>query len=203
MDQEEFQFAATAAMVRSILMNPDGYEWSTQGFGFIRTYPHFGDKTWRLNVWHSCTRVEGVSDIHTHPWDFTSIILAGKFQNTRFTEYSDDLTVMFSPSDQYYRAKLIPGIGGGLEKTADLVVLDEHETEYMGPSSVYHQRHDEIHQTTYEDGAVTLNMRVPQGEDVANTYWPTHVNWGDAKPRAATKREIYTSIAAALTLMEQ
>ena len=62
-------------IVKQVMENPFNYEWELQGFGMLRTYI---DKDTRLQIWLKDFIVPGVTDIHTHPWDFESFIYKDK-----------------------------------------------------------------------------------------------------------------------------
>ena len=68
------------------IMQDDRRSWTVQGFGFLRTYfgPPNAPKMYRLNLWDHHFTVPNVSTIHDHPWDFTSVIVAGEFANQRY-----------------------------------------------------------------------------------------------------------------------
>ena len=51
--------------VRAILRNAHDFDWSLQGFGMFRAY--LCDMV-RVHVWDSRFRVQGVSDVHDHPY---------------------------------------------------------------------------------------------------------------------------------------
>ena len=65
---------------------PDMAAWTVQGFGLLRCYPFRETKDVRLHIWNSDLRIEHVSDIHTHPWDFTSHIICGYIHNHLYEE---------------------------------------------------------------------------------------------------------------------
>jgi hypothetical protein len=166
-------------------------EWTVQGFGFLRTYfgPADAPKRFRLNLWDHRFTVPNVSTIHDHPWDFTSIVIAGEFANQRYTMKA--LPVQVEPI-KYTHAftTLKTGVGGGLEKSAfNACVLEPKPEELYRPGDVYHQRADEIHETLFADGTVTLNERIGDTEH-ARVFWPWGTHWVDAMPRPATREEV-------------
>ena len=71
------EFKIIQALAAEILRRPHGYKWSLQGFGMLRLY--LSDNI-RLHVWTTEHRVENVSDIHDHPWDFISTVLFGQLK---------------------------------------------------------------------------------------------------------------------------
>lgn len=74
-------------MLKFILENADKFEWSVQGLGMFRLYL---DETTRLHIWSKDFKVLDVSEIHNHPWDFTSDILLGQVSNTIYEEVDPD-----------------------------------------------------------------------------------------------------------------
>ena len=86
------------------------------------------------------------------------------------------------------------GEGDGLEKdTISACVLVPREIEIYGPGDMYHQQADEIHETLFVDGAVTLNERVGDTEH-ARVFWPYGTEWVDAMPRPATRDEVAAAV---------
>lgn len=166
------------------VMRDRNREWTIQGFGFIRTYfgPADAPKSFRLNLWNSRFTVPNVSTIHTHPWDFMSLIVAGIFGNVRYEMRPDGTTHHF--------VRIQCGEGGGMTKdTVHERGLIAQRPELYGPGDVYGQRANEIHETFFKDGAVTLNERVGDSE-YADVYWPFGTDWVDAIPRKATRDEV-------------
>lgn len=181
------------AFVKKLLENPLSVEWTTQGFGMIRCYP-FGSDEIRLNIWHSAFKVPAVSSIHDHPWNLESLVVAGVLTNQRF-----------SKDDPNYGApmqhvKLKPGRAVLLTDIDVVKLMTLHHERYL-PGCMYWQRAEEIHETGYIDGTVTINRRTNRGPDVANVYWPEGP-WVSAKPELATPSEIKLATAAALDLLK-
>lgn len=195
--QQTEEFRAMRALVRNVLENPAGREWSVQGFGMMRTYID-PQKVYRLNVWDSRFQVPGVSTIHDHPWDFISWIMGGQFTNRRYVED-------YTRGEFYDHALIHTGIGGDNSdtmrgKTAGIVRLRAEPDEVYQPGDTYRQVAEEIHASLYTNGTVTLNERVrrPDG-DHAKVYWPQGQQWVDAQPRLATPSEVSQVLALALT----
>lgn len=176
--------------------------WTAQGFGFLRTYfgPADAPKKFRLNLWHSCFTVPGVSTIHDHPWDFTSVIVAGQFENQRYFMPRDMVRYHNTGGIEVTHAftTIKTGEGGGLEKEPVAYCrLVPREPEHYLPGDVYHQRASEIHETKFKDGAVTLNERVGDTEH-ARVFWPFGTDWVDAIPRPATRDEVAFAVLGSL-----
>lgn len=177
-------------------LQDDRRQWTVQGFGFLRTYfgPPAQPKRFRLNLWHTRFTVPNVSTIHDHPWDFTSVIVAGKFGNQRYG--ARGTSSQDSPTHHFTTIKT--GEGGGLEKSEvrDVTLVPYHR-EHFVPGDVYGQKADEIHETLFADGTVTLNERVGDTEH-ARVFWPFGSNWVDAIPRVATRNEVSDTVLYSL-----
>lgn len=169
--------------------------WTIQGFGFLRTYfgPDEKPKRYRLNLWDHRFTVPDVSTIHDHPWDLKqSLIVAGRMQNQRYTlaDWGADPTHHFTT--------IRTGEGGGLERDAvKLATLVPKLREIYDPGETYSQKADEIHETIFDDGTVTLNERVGDTEH-ARVFWPYGTEWVDAIPREATRTEVADAVLASL-----
>ena len=169
-------------------------EWTVQGFGFLRTYfgPPEIPKKYRLNLWDHQFTVPNVSTIHDHPWDFKSLIVAGEFTNQRYNmEINDTL-----PTHDY--ATLKTGEGGELiRSTTKSCILYAKYIESYEPGDTYSQKADEIHETLFLDGSVTLNERIGDTEH-ARVFWRHGAEWVDAIPRKATRAEVSMAIENSL-----
>jgi hypothetical protein len=182
-------------LVASILRE-EHREWSVQGFGFLRTYfgPADAPKKYRLNLWDKRFKVPNVSTIHDHPWAFRSLIAAGQFANLRYTSHIPGLRE--TPTHTFTTIKT--GEGGGLEQSRWChCALVPKPLEYYKPGDTYEQRADEIHETLYLDGAVTLNERTGDTEH-ARVFWDYGTDWVDAMPRPATRAEVSDAVSYSL-----
>ncbi len=174
-------------LVKAILEKAPAYKWSLQGFGMLRL--HLADD-FRLNVWDSRFRVQNVSLMHTHPWNFTSLIVAGKLRNDRFVPYIG--------GTEFNHALIKPGPGGGIREDKGIVVLRQQAHEFYSEGVTYQQAWSEIHISSPEDGTVTLNQRRRVGDDIAYVFWPKGEQWVSAEPRAATAEEVQDITGASL-----
>lgn len=192
---------ATADALRlapKVLETWDQHVWTAMGFGMVRTYLDDA-KRWRLNIWDDRLRVPEVSEIHDHPWDFTSYICCGQISNIRFKLFKpyagEPGAADFALPFQHVQIKT--GEGGGPTGPVDEVKLVACRPEIYMPGESYRQFKDEIHITRAVRGTVTLNDRSPPTpEHTANIYWP-HGPWVDAEPRQATQDEVYNAVCAA------
>lgn len=195
--------AIEIAAVRTILAHPEAYEWTIQGLGMMRLY--LSDEI-RLHVWDHSLAVPGVTEIHNHPWDFTSHIIAGQMTNhvyiagARHGDYSSKPG--FEP---YQKAVLLCGTGQ-LDPIREEVWLEPWKPDGSGavylPGDIYYQNHWEIHRSEFVDGTVTLIVRrfTQADRDHAEVFWPRGDRFGSAEPRIATSEEVTQVSARALAL---
>lgn len=174
------------AAIRFILRNAPKSDWTLQGFGMLRfnLSPDL-----RLHVWSEADKVPGVSEIHTHPWDFRSLCVAGCVRNRRYTERAagpDRLPML--------RQTIQCGVGACLKGDPELVNLYAERIEYINAdrgARSYRQDAREIHSSHPEDGTVTLVQRTFKADtEHAYVYWPAGTEWVTAEPRTATPEEV-------------
>lgn len=181
-----------AALVLSILQKWRSYEWTVQGFGFIRTKIQ---NVGRIHVWDSKLTTPRVSTMHTHPWALRSTIISGELINQRFVESEAAPRGM-----PYMRSRIATGEGGGLLGEPEAVkILPADDPEWYLPGDTYAQRAAEIHRSIPQDGTVTLMTR-PQGPPLeeATVYWPAGTTWVSAEPQKLADWQIEEAIAYAL-----
>lgn len=190
------EFVALRTAIKALLISPFTVPWTIQGFGMMRTYLPYAPnaKRFRLNVWDARLAVPEVSMMHDHPWDFTSWVINGKFQNVRFVE--DHFN-----GDEYKYMTIMCGECGGAKSEALSIRLRALPAESYGAGSIYHQDASEVHVSGYDDGTVTLNDRVGDTEH-ARVFWPAGLEWVDAKPRPAGPWAIHSATKAALAKWE-
>lgn len=169
--------------------------WTIQGLGMMRLYL---SRDTRLHVWDSRYAVPNVSQMHTHPWHFNSLVIAGEVRNQRFVEGNG------GDSSLYYRQKLHCGEGGGLIGEPSIIQLctpSGNETvEVYREGDTYYQKANEIHVSNPLDGTVTLVTRSVAGNpDHAYVYWRNGDNWVSAEPRPALPGEIADITSKALS----
>lgn len=179
-----------AALIKSILEKHQNYEWTRQGFGFVRT--KIG-AVGRIHVWDSTLTAARVSTIHNHPWVLKSTIISGELINQRMTEASVGMP--------YCASQLKTGEGGGLTGETRAIALRGEKPEFYSSGETYEQEAAEIHRTIARDGTVTLLERM-QGPplEVADTYWPQGSSWVSAEPTAISGWELQKVIDYALSI---
>jgi hypothetical protein len=187
-------FPILAELVRAVLEHWDAYEWTVQGFGFIRT--KLGS-VGRIHVWDSTLAVPRVSTIHTHPWPLKSTIISGELINQRFNVCDYGLP--------YLCSDIATGEGGHLIGEPTEVAIVGRSPEFYTTGQIYTQDPDEFHRSIPQDGTVTLLER-PQGPPLekARVLFPRRTSWVSAEPRPAhdheTKRAIDCAVARWVSL---
>lgn len=175
----------TQLLVKAILQNPLGRDWSVQGFGMLRTYLSTG---LRLTVWdNELIYQPPPSIIHDHPWDFRSEVVVGRVVNTKFT------VLDYSFNRELHRMNemiIVPGPGLKRGPTRQVWLLEKSAEDVLAGQN-YFQEASEIHYTAFDPGTVTLCARDRRGlPDLAHTYWPVGEDWHTAEPHAADSKTI-------------
>lgn len=183
----------TKALVKHLLQHPHSVEWTLQGFGMLRCY---FEPELRLHVWDSAFKVPGVSDLHTHPWDFHSLVVAGEVRNYRFLEVAGT-SLGTGQAIPRRRQTIRCGEGGGLVGDPVDVFLAEQPTETLREGETYTQKAEEIHKSLPEDGTVTVIERGFK-EDTEHAYVYFRDEWVSAEPRPATEAEVQQILAGSL-----
>lgn len=206
---------AIKPLVKTILQQADHYEWTLQGLGMLRLYL---GKERRLHVWSDEHRVEGVSDLHTHPWHLSSQIVAGRMVNQRFVEVGEleqlpghehslgESALMpgmlvcacgvSTPMDDgrlldFNKVRITCGANACTTGPVSAVKLLPQELETYVEGQSYRQNADEIHRSTPERGTVSIiTRRFLDDTEHANVYWRGDGGWVDAAPRPATPEEV-------------
>lgn len=183
-----------SALVKSILQRWQSYEWTVQGFGFIRTKL---EDVGRIHVWDSKLAVPKVSTMHTHPWPLHSTIISGELLNQRFVP----LPKGKEHGLPYLHSRIATGEGGGLigEPEPVWLVPTDDRAEFYWPGCRYEQRPEELHRSIPQDGTVTLLER-PQGPPLeeASVYWPRGTSWVSAEPKKAEAWQVQPVVEYAL-----
>lgn len=155
-------------------------EWSAQGFGMLRKYLP-GNR--RLHVWTRAVAVPRATLLHTHPWDFRSVVLRGVIHNFKYSRVEGE------PTHDEYRLKC--GSGACTISAPTPVRLCQTWAESVCEGSVYSQEFDEIHESCAEEGTVTIITRKLRAEaDFAQTFTRLGESFVSAEPRPATPEEV-------------
>jgi hypothetical protein len=175
----------TQALVRKILEHPDEYPWTMQDLGLLGL--RLDDRReYRLHVWDRTCSV-GEPPVHDHPYDFTSVVVAGEMTNTRYvedpagTEYQ---RVRYTPPDEDAR------------KT-DTVKLSAAATTVTAGDE-YSQRADELHDSRQVPGTVTIIRMSFRDLPVLTVCTPGDAPWVSGRSRPPTPDELETITSAAL-----
>jgi hypothetical protein len=189
--------------VLDVLKHCMDYEWSLQGFGMLRAYV---TKELRLHVWDSRYKVDNVTMVHDHPWDFVSYVASGKIVNTMYVVHPYKVTdeQAWRLRKPFLKAQIVCGTGGGndpatLRSRGEKVWLMPLSPETYVEGYTYKQAASEVHHTSYDDGTVTLVRRkfLPDTEH-AHVFFNADEDWVSAEPRAATPDEVSSICAKAL-----
>ena len=186
-------------IVKQVMENPFNYEWELQGFGMLRTYI---DKDTRLQIWLKDFIVPGVTDIHTHPWDFESFIYQGQISNFIFKEYAlhDQVSGEWFQSD---RCLILTGVTAFVKEKTPIILKPLDKVEYSRGDIYFHGK-DVPHRINFVDGTITILTKSNIHEDsLAYSYVQNGGEWVSAAPRIATKEEIIPFIDAASKLNKE
>ncbi len=162
-----------------LLKNYKHLAWSIQGLGMLRFY--INDTT-RLHIWDADYVTDGVSPMHTHPWDYESICLSGYFTNIIFMESMEH-------GHPFKKQSIFCGEGGGLEGDPEDVLIQQVSNVTYRVGGTYEQKSTEVHEAHPSDGCVTMIQRKFHDDvDHAAVYFQGE--WGSAEPRPATNLEV-------------
>lgn len=184
-------------LLHAILMCPEDHSWTVQGLGMLRLY--LSDAV-RIHIWHSSLVVPEVTSVHEHPWDFESLVLCGELRNHKYIPAKE------GEGTPYYRDMLLCGTGNLADDPQPVWLqpwYSDNRPAVHKPMSEYSQRYDEIHETFFEDGTVTLVRRrfVNEDRDHAYVYWERGAQFVSAEPRAARIDEIAIATGASARLL--
>ena len=171
-------------------------QWTICGLGFIRAYVEDGRD--RVHIWHDGFRLPGVTDIHTHPWAFTSFLLAGSIHNTRYSLYADKPIVDAEP---YYQAEIVTGTGSGADDYRPVWIKPLSE-QWLTRGDYYRQQHFEVHRTDAQPGTLTYVQREIAGRKTGLCYWHRGAQYVSPAPRLATAEEVDLGYQAAIEQIE-
>lgn len=190
-------FSALRAVVLGILVRPERYSWTLQGFGMLRTYI---SNELRLHVWDPTHRVPDVTDIHDHPWHFDSLVVSGKIVNTRYKvhpcTHNENMMRNLRLRQPFLKSTIVCGTNAGnhvakVVERGERVWLEplEPETYLVGQS--YRQLCHEVHHSSPDPGTVTLVKREFQPDtEHAHVFFKADKEWVSAEPRGAYPSEV-------------
>jgi hypothetical protein len=177
-----------------IIRHPtQGADWTYHGLGMIRL--GLGDNR-RMNIWDSRLVSVGVSQAHTHVWDFKSTVLLGSLTNHIYEEVAHkDVLAKAQYTQQIYAYNKIevgcgPEGGGWGRQSECWLMAPWIDPAVYGPGHTYKMKAHEIHSTEFQDGTVTVIERSEPCVDHALVYWPRHDPLGSAMPRPARDWEV-------------
>lgn len=155
------------------------YGWSRQGLGMLRLYLD-AEKIFRLHVWDSSLKIPGVSPMHTHPWDLESTVIAGVYQQRRYTY---DVSDVYEPTAIFNKARIRCGSEACVKTEPEVVQLRLLPVETVLEGGTYKQSASEIHESFPLDGTVTIVKRTFQADtEHADVFWRGSGGWVDAAP---------------------
>lgn len=177
-------FEKLRLVVENVMRHPGEFDWSTQGLGMLRVYLR---PDVRLHVWDRSLLVPGASPLHSHPWNFTSTIIAGRLINRRYKSFQSASETF----QEFNCVRIQCGENAHVEGEPTAVKLVQQADEHWVQGSTYRQTAEEIHWSLPEDGTVTICEReFKQDRDHALVFWRGKGGWVDAKPRRAEILEV-------------
>lgn len=169
-------------------LDPEETGWTLQGFGMLRKYLAGGK--YRLHVWDSRYRVENVTMLHDHPWDFDSLVIAGQIDQYRY-QRNQPVPDHHANVVPVMEQSIVCGPGGGVCEKPAPMTLYRGPLEVIPAGSTYTQLACEVHESLPLDGTVTLIERTfHENTEVAHVYYDQGSEWVTAEPRPATCEEV-------------
>lgn len=180
----DYMQGSAEVILKDPLRNPEN-KWSLQGFGMLRMYLP-GDM--RLNIWDSRYQYKPKpSMIHDHPWDFTSWVVCGELYNYRYAVGPKNAHGL----PQYWQRTIRPGVDPQHLGQDKLVTLFKITQETIKVGNSYFQEFNEVHETDFKDGTITVNSRQRGNRpDEARVFYREGEEWISAEPRPATEKEV-------------
>ena len=181
-------------IVLDVMLDPLKYKWEIQGFGMLRTYI---SKNTRLQIWLKEFIVPNVTDIHTHPWNFESLIYQGDITNYCFMESES------SDGNKFDKCLILTGENAYVKEKIP-TIMEIVSTEWYTTGDSYYHKKTIPHRIDFSDGTITILTKSNIDKDsLAYSYVPNGKEWVSAAPRPATKKEILTFIDAAKRLQRE
>jgi hypothetical protein len=173
------------SLARTILEQGADHPWTMQGIGLMALRLD-DQRIHRLHVWDP-ERSVGEPPIHDHPYDFTSIVVAGTLTNTRYTEDST--------GDTYRRERYSLPVES--TRRTDHVNLVGTSTVH-GAGARYHQLAHELHDSRQVAGTVTIIRCVWHDPAELTVCLRPEAPWVSGQSRPATASEVERITAQAL-----
>ena len=172
-------------LVRNILEHPSDYPWRMQDIGLLGL--RLDDRReYRLHLWDPAHCV-GDPPVHDHPYDFTSLVIAGELVNTRYDRAPD--------GTEYARHRYRPGDES--DRRTDAVRLVASATT-LSAGERYSQSARELHSSHQVPGTVTLIRCGPFEDRELTVCLAPGAPWVTAESRPATAAEVRRITGAAL-----
>jgi hypothetical protein len=179
--------ALNKVLVRMILDHAQDYAWRMQEIGLLglRLDDH---REYRLHVWDP-TYSDGDPPVHDHPYDFTSMVVAGEVINTRYVECLDGV--------EYCRRRYFPDDENN--RRTDTVRLWATASKFTAGDH-YCQRAHELHDSRQLPGTVTIIRQVFKDVSELTVCRRDDSTWVSGQARPATSDEVKTITTKALEL---
>ncbi len=160
---------------KKVLEDPFRYNWYAQGFGKMATT--IGNA--KLHIWDRLLLNPRVPAIHSHSYDFLSLVVVGVVRNLRFSEVHGDSW-----------SKVLVTASGELIDGPSYAALEESPIDVHREGVQYRQASDEVHLSFPDDGTMTLVEWTGGEPKHMKVYWRGKTPWVNAKSRPATREEI-------------
>ncbi len=184
--------SALKKLVERIIKTVDVGDITVHGLGMARI--HITPKI-RIHLWHPEFQEPGVTELHTHPWDLRSTIIAGSF-----TEEVWQQATYGYPFQEYIVGC---GVGGGGVRKGCVSLLQRTEVTYRGAGDRYHREASTIHRVLLsKTGAITLMYKGEKDTGVASVFSKCETPFGDARQRPAEVKDARTLIKV-MKLLEE
>lgn len=167
------------------------YDWSVQGFGLIRTYLP-GNK--RLHIWSQRFKIQDATTLHSHPWNFTSHVLAGRMHEIVAEKVTiEQASCLDSNVLKAKENKILCGEDAKVITSTDCFLSTKVTYHQAGLS--YSHKYSDIHASLPSFDCVTLIEREPLDDpDHAYSYTLNDDPWVSAEPRGIDHNEIEGSL---------
>jgi hypothetical protein len=134
-------------------------QWTSFGLGFM--YTTVGE--WRYHFWHPYFTTVGLSDTHTHPWNFISEVIGGSVTNVLYEEVT---------GATHHKREILCD-DAYCEAFTSEVSLKETSRDIYTSGQSYALDKDQIHCAIVEPYSMTRIKRSDRKDECAATiYWP-------------------------------